>query len=701
MYVFLTAFSPSKAQESDFFTWVEKNHITQELLTPRFQKKVFALHADENVIRKMLQEAVKQNNPQKIATAANAVGLNSLMNAHPDQALKYFKQAIDAAKKSNDAKTEISALAESGLAYRLTHQPEKALETYQEAYQGSVRFKWHDAEYYLLSQLAEVYLSLNNTDAAAEYFSRAAKAYQSHKKTTLAAISLNALGELQLRNNDYNKALEAFTAALSIIENAKEHTLKGILHRNMGLVYFKKGKFELALAAFHKSITFDNQLLVHQLTKDTYMQLFTLYSYQNNFEKADAFHEKYIDAKESLAKNTNTKLSAAETLWQNREKDIVIALLRKSNQNSTTNEESNKLELSQLITKTEVELNQKDEALEVKTAEVEQLTKEKAVQQRDMARQELQISKQKNFRNILLILSLGAIVFLAFLYNRYLFKKKSNLKLQASNQELENTLKQLRETQDQLLQSEKMASLGLLTAGIAHEIQNPLNFVVNFSEGSLEVVEELLNAKSTEEKVALAEELQGSLQKIHHHGKRAERIVKSMLQHSREGSGEKENVELNQLLHESINLGYHGARVNHKEFQCIIKEDLDNTIPSMKVIPQDVSRVFLNIANNAFYALREKAQREPDFKSELKISSTLKGNMVELRIKDNGIGIPKEKIDKIFQPFFTTKPSGQGTGLGLSMSYDIITKSHQGKIEIQSKENEFTEFIIQLPLTVI
>ncbi|MBK7966957.1 MAG: GHKL domain-containing protein [Bacteroidetes bacterium] len=172
-----------------------------------------------------------------------------------------------------------------------------------------------------------------------------------------------------------------------------------------------------------------------------------------------------------------------------------------------------------------------------------------------------------------------------------------------------------------------------------------------------------------------------------------------MLQHSREGSGEKELVDLNQLLFESVNLAYHGVRATHKEFQCALVEQFDTNIPPIKVIPQDLSRVILNIANNAFYALREKSISQPAFKSELQISTSLLDQQVSISIKDNGTGIPKEKVDKIFQPFFTTKPSGQGTGLGLSMSYDIITKSHQGTIEIQSKENEFTEFIIHLPLT--
>ncbi|MBK9636978.1 MAG: hypothetical protein IPO63_03865 [Bacteroidetes bacterium] len=689
------------AQVSDFSSWIQKNRITNELTYPRFQKNLVPFSIDENATRKKLQEGQKQKNPIKTMSAAQALGMHLLMKNQAQNALPYFSQALETAVQSKDVKTEIEIFAKIGLAYRLLKQNEKALDYFKEAHQKIASQASRETDDYLLSQLAQVSFELNDFKSAEEYYSRVSKSFASQKKTTLAAISLNSLGELQLRNNDYNKSLESFKSALNNNLSPHENTLNGILHRNLGLVYFKRGKFELALEEFNKSLTFDNQLLVHQLTKDACMQLFTLYSYQNNFEKADAFHEKYISIKESLGKRSKVKLNDFENKWQAREKELVIDLLKKQHQNSSSSDGEQQLELSQLITKTDVELNQKDEALEVKTAEVEQLTKEKVVQQRDMARQELQLAKQKNFKNLLMGLSIAALAFLAFLYNRYLFKKKSNLKLQASNTELENTLKQLRETQDQLLQSEKMASLGLLTAGIAHEIQNPLNFVVNFSEGTLDVVSELLEAKSEQEKAELAKELNESLKKIHHHGKRAERIVKSMLQHSREGSGEKELVEINQLLYESVNLAYHGVRATHKDFQCTLKEQFESTIPPFYMIPQDLSRVFLNIANNAFYALREKSATNPSFKSELIITTALRDNQVEIRIKDNGIGIPKEKADKIFQPFFTTKPSGQGTGLGLSMSYDIITKSHQGKIEIQSIENEYTEFIIQLPLTTV
>lgn len=687
------------AQITDFDSWVQKNRITNELTLPRFQKPAIPFSIDEVVTQKKLQDGIKEKDFVKATSAAHVLGVNLLFKNRTKEGYLFFQKATEYALQSKDDKWEIENLILTGIVYRILKKNDEALSFFKEAHQKIKAHPSAEKEAYILSQLATIYFELNDLKIAEEYLIRANKSYASQKNKVYTAISLNSLGEFQLRNNDYNKALESFKSAIALVLPTNEYTLKGILYRNIGLVYFKRGKFELALSEFSTSISFDNQRLVHQLKKDACMQLFTLCSYQSDFEKADIFHEKYIEIKESLAKNNPKKTDALENKWQSREKELVIDLLKKQHQQSASGDEGQQLELSQLITKTDVELNQKDEALEVKTAEVEQLTKEKAVQQLNMARQELQLSKEKNFKYLLMGLSIIAIVFLGFLYNRYQFKKNSNLQLQASNTELENTLKQLRETQDQLLQSEKMASLGLLTAGIAHEIQNPLNFVVNFSEGTLIVVDEFIEAKDEVERTVLAKELNESLKKIHHHGKRAERIVKSMLQHSREGSGEKEFVDLNQLVYESVNLAYHGVRANHKEFQCELAEQFDTNIPSIKVVPQDLSRVFLNIANNAFYALREKSVIQLAFKAELKITTSLMDRQVRISIKDNGTGIPKEKVDKIFQPFFTTKPSGQGTGLGLSMSYDIITKSHQGKIEIQSKENESTEFIIHLPLT--
>jgi signal transduction histidine kinase len=275
---------------------------------------------------------------------------------------------------------------------------------------------------------------------------------------------------------------------------------------------------------------------------------------------------------------------------------------------------------------------------------------------------------------------------------------------------LNQSLEHLKATQSQLIQAEKMASLGELTAGIAHEIQNPLNFVNNFSEVNSELIEELKNEKlkvKSERDELLENELLNDIaensEKINHHGKRADAIVKGMLQHSRSSSGIKEPTNINALADEYLRLSYHGLRSKDKSFNATIKTDFDESIGNINIIPQDIGRVILNVITNAFYAVAEKntstgsVPKEPKYEPTISVSTKKINDKVFISVKDNGNGIAQKVQDKIFQPFFTTKPTGQGTGLGLSLSYDIV-KAHGGEIKVETKEMEGSDFIIILPL---
>ena len=268
--------------------------------------------------------------------------------------------------------------------------------------------------------------------------------------------------------------------------------------------------------------------------------------------------------------------------------------------------------------------------------------------------------------------------------------------------ELKLSLETLQSAQHQLIQSEKMASLGELTAGIAHEIQNPLNFVNNFSEVNKELIDEAsqaIKAGNTNNAMELLSSLRDNEEKINNHGKRADSIVKGMLQHSRTSSGQKEPADINALADEYLRLSYHGIRAKDKSFNAAIQTEFDPTIGEINIVPQDVGRVLLNLYNNAFNAVSEKAKRRsPGYEPGVSVCTIRVGDKIKIIVKDNGIGIPQKNIDKIFQPFFTTKPAGQGTGLGLSMSYDII-KAHGGELKVESKEGEGAEFIILLPVT--
>jgi signal transduction histidine kinase len=271
--------------------------------------------------------------------------------------------------------------------------------------------------------------------------------------------------------------------------------------------------------------------------------------------------------------------------------------------------------------------------------------------------------------------------------------------LEDAKNRIELTLTELKSTQSQLIQSEKMASLGELTAGIAHEIQNPLNFVNNFSELNKELVielgEEIDKGNYTDAK-AIAKNIQDNEEKINHHGKRADAIVKGMLQHSRSSSGVKEPTDINVLCDEYLRLAYHGLRAKDKSFNATLKTDFDESISNISIIPQDIGRVILNLINNAFYAVDEKKKQIGEgYEPTVSVSTKKDNGKIEISVKDNGNGIPQKVVDKIFQPFFTTKPTGQGTGLGLSLSYDLI-KAHGGEIKVKTKEGEFSQFILYL-----
>jgi signal transduction histidine kinase len=277
--------------------------------------------------------------------------------------------------------------------------------------------------------------------------------------------------------------------------------------------------------------------------------------------------------------------------------------------------------------------------------------------------------------------------------------------VQARTKELAASLADLRTAQDRLVQTEKLASLGQLTAGIAHEIKNPLNFVNNFAALSAELTDELndllKSAVLTEKLQDDVDELTGllkeNLQKVVQHGKRADSIVKNMLLHSREGSGEHRPADINALLDESLNLAYHGARAEKPSFNVTLQRDFDTTAGTIEVFPQEITRVFLNMISNGFYAVARRKAETADFDPILSAATKNLGDTVEIRIRDNGTGIPSEVKDKMFNPFFTTKPAGEGTGLGLSMSHDIIVKQHGGSIEVETEAGQFTEFRIVLP----
>ncbi|MBR7209429.1 GHKL domain-containing protein [Microvirga sp. STS02] len=331
-----------------------------------------------------------------------------------------------------------------------------------------------------------------------------------------------------------------------------------------------------------------------------------------------------------------------------------------------------------------------------KEAQIQQLNRQRRVREQVARRQQ-----QFVVALVACVALLAGVAFVLIRTNRA--RQLANHQLREQKETLQHTLTELKATQTQLIQSEKMASLGELTAGIAHEIQNPLNFVNNFSEVSNELVAELREyqqqqPRDPELEQELLADVQQNLKKISEHGSRASAIVRGMLEHARTSTGQKESVDLNALTEEYTQLAYHGARAKDQTFEARLTTNLDPRLGRVLAVPQEVSRVLLNVLSNAFYAVQKKQEGHPTgYKPEVSVSTKRTGQQVEIHVRDNGIGVPTSLKQKVFQPFFTTKPAGEGTGLGLSLSYDIITKGYGGTFTLESEEGQFTELTLTLP----
>jgi signal transduction histidine kinase len=430
------------------------------------------------------------------------------------------------------------------------------------------------------------------------------------------------------------------------------------LYGQIGNIYIKLNKLPEARNYLEKCLQLARLIGYKEEIKSSSYNLSRLDSLEQNYQQAYSHYKEYILYRDSIVNEENTKKSLQAQMQYDFDKKEAI---------------------------TQAEQEKKD-----------------AEQKRIRSKQYFAIGGLG-----ILLLAVLSIAFIQWRNSKY--KQKANLLLLQQKEKVESTLSELKSTQSQLIQSEKMASLGELTAGIAHEIQNPLNFVNNFSEVSTELLDEMiteLGKNNKEDAISIAGDVKQNLEKILHHGKQADGIVKGMLQHSRSSSVVKEPTDINKLVDEYLRLAYHGLRAKDKDFNATLKTDYDETIGTINIIPQDIGRVILNLITNSFYAVAEKKKQRPEgYEPTISVSTKKTESDVLISVKDNGNGIPQKLVDKIFQPFFTTKPTGQGTGLGLSLGYDII-KAHGGELKVETKEacpddpvgrGEGAEFIIQLP----
>lgn len=519
--------------------------------------------------------------------------------------------------------------------------------------------------------------------------------------------------EALIRKGDTPERETLLKNAYNLFALAKNSQGMALVHRDLGIILFKKGLYERANAEFIKSLESDPQVSTSRLLKDSYLKLSTLLTLAGDHKTADSAKINYEQLRDSIdgiesSRTMNSRLTRRDLA----ERAAINDMLRKDINFTMSGLSANDLERNRLLIDAEIERLEKEKLIEELGVEkrksdvtnqerdekIKELLREKQSQELALSKKELQVSRGQAFRNLLIAVAVSIIIISLLVYNRYRHEKRIRKDLDVTYHELSQTHTKLLSTQEQLVHSQKMASLGQLTAGIAHEIQNPLNFVNNFSELSLDLIEEMKTA-TEKEKEALMHDVISNLKKINEHGKRADRIVKGMLTHSRIGKPEKQSVDLNRMIEELLELSYHGNRSRDTGFKSEILKNLDPNMPMVHVVMQEISRVFVNIFNNAFYAVFQRSRAgEKNYHASVGVSTRLENDRVVIKIRDNGVGMPEEVKQKIFDPFFTTKPTGEGTGLGLSLSYDIIVKAHQGTLQVNSEPNAFTEFVITLPI---
>ncbi len=483
-------------------------------------------------------------------------------------------------------------------------------------------------------------------------------------------------------------------SALYYIRKSYEEDVQDKIHWSipylyLARIYSKSDRYDSSLYYYRRGVAFAQNVTLDMV--DGYIGIASVFNSMHQIDSAIHYAKKamVLAQKESLSPKALDAASLLSELYTKRNTDSAFYYQR-------------------------VMVAAKDSLFsQEKMRQLENLTFNEQLRQREILEEQNELRSKQQIYSLLAGLSLF-LVAIFFLWRNNQHKQKAYALLQIQKKETdvqkekaEKALDDLKTMQSQLIQSEKMASLGELTAGIAHEIQNPLNFVNNFSEVNAELIDDLKkelatgNRQSAEE---IADSIKKNEEKISDHGKRADGIVKSMLQHSRSSSGQKELTDINALCDEYMRLTYHGYRAKDKSFNAKFESDFDSSIPKISVVPQDIGRVILNLINNAFYAVSEsavaKARADKKYQPTVIVRTKRTGDRIEIRVGDNGPGIPETIKDKIFQPFFTTKPTGQGTGLGLSLAYDIVSKGHGGELKLTTKEGEGTEFLIQLPISI-
>jgi signal transduction histidine kinase len=613
-----------------------------------------------------------------------------------DSALFYAEKRLELARKNNQKLAEAGALISIGYQYNSTGKYSKSFQSLLQALKITEDPKNEEVLWWRVTQYP----------------------FSGNQRLWLTSVAHTILGGLMTNTGNNEQAIVSHKKALSIAEQINSPDRQVIGNTNLGIIYFNENKLDSAMyfaKAAHLILeNYDGQ----QYRGNTLLALGNIYLAKGDKVQARKYyHEGLLSAtdenSQSIAANINHAL-VDFYLRENKKNSALIYAVQNlkaiESSGGIANQSSNMGTAYEDLYRAYKLSNQKDSAykyLELASVILDSLNEIRIKNLADFQKLSLseamrleqleneRIQTQAKIRTYGMLAGLAILSIIGFILYR------NNRQKQKANKVLESALTNLKSTQAQLIQAEKMASLGELTAGIAHEIQNPLNFVNNFSEVSTELIKEMVDEVdkgNAEEVKAIAGDLVQNLEKINHHGKRAADIVKGMLQHSRSSSGQKEPTDINALADEYLRLAYHGLRAKDKTFNATIKTDFDSSIGNINIVPQDIGRVILNLITNAFYVVHEKSKQGiAGYEPTISVSTKKEANKVLVSVKDNGNGIPQKILDKIFQPFFTTKPTGQGTGLGLSLSYDIVM-AHGGELKVETKEGEGSVFMILLPL---
>ena len=605
----------------------------------------------------------------------------------PDSSVIYASEALQISRSINFKKGEISAYSALGEYHRVSGNYPEALENLFKSLQISSEIGDTTGIGDAQGFIGITYLNLKEHQTALHYLFQA-YAKKEHLIAPMRGFILANTGIAYQEMNMLDSALIYEKMAWAIAQNTQMAPGKAFVLRETGNIFSLMNQPDSAFYYYRYSLSVTPDILN---IGRTYSRMAILFYKLKEYDSTLYYANNAL----ILGRRSSQKPTMLEA-----SKTLATYYLDKKKLDSA-------LKYQQLTMTINDSLFGSEQLRRLQLLAIDEQKRLFIAEQRQREIEQKQKDYQSNLRFYGLMAALAVfILFGIILYRNNKRQKIANILLQRQKKETEDTLSDLKTTQSQLIQSEKMASLGELTAGIAHEIQNPLNFVNNFSDVNKELLIEMnseIEQGNLSEARTIARDIIENEEKINHHGKRAEAIVKNMLQHSRSSSGKKEATDINALADEYLRLAYHGLRARDKTFNATMKTDFDESIGNINIIPQDIGRVILNLINNAFYAVDEKKKKSGgSYEPVVTVSTkTVKppqaggGLGVEIKVADNGNGIPQKVLDKIFQPFFTTKPTGQGTGLGLSLSYDII-KAHGGELKVETKEGEGSAFIINL-----